>query len=281
MSTSIEKSAVLAVRVWGGWTDLTACCCWTELSCFLPLFITTQSLTLFLLQWLRCSLCPSLAKFTKRTDFCQVSELVGLMITRASSGYGVRTSWKGQQDVVLNGSEPLDETGCALALLLLLRKGEGCVQYPLQPEGTPAWVFCLPRNNFAFLPPPGCLGPCVQAWLSRAPSGPFVSSSFLQSGTTSAKPVERAHTQLTHPLMGRGRNVVHIFHFLRKLLSYIEGTDVLKEGNGTCLNSGWAKASTFKCLRSGLSQTLVTPCLALQGRYSASCFWGEKGTCVM
>lgn len=173
MSTSIEKSAVLAVRVWDGWTDLTACCCWTELSCFLPLFITTQSLTLFLLQWLRCSLCPSLAKFTKRTDFCQVSELVGLMITRASSGYGVRTSWKGQQDVVLNGSEPLDETGCALALLLLLRKGEGCVQYPLQPEGTPAWVFCLPRNNFAFLPPPGCLGPCVQAWLSRAPSGPF------------------------------------------------------------------------------------------------------------
>lgn len=44
------------------------------------------------------------------------------MITRASSGYGVRTSWKGQQDVVLNGSEPLDETGCALALLLLGRE---------------------------------------------------------------------------------------------------------------------------------------------------------------
>lgn len=168
----------------------------------------------------------------KRAHFCQVSELRGLRSTRAGSGSGVRTSWKGQQDVVLDGREPLDHTGGALALPLFL-KGEGCVPRPLQPEGTPAWVslsacqeITLPssRQLVAWVPANRVGSPRLLLAFS-------VSSSFSQNGTTSAKPVERARTRLTHPLTGRGRNVVHIFHFLGELLSYVEGTDVLEEGN--------------------------------------------------
>lgn len=64
-------------------------------------------------------------------------------------------------------------------------------------------------------------------------------------------------------LMGRGRMLVQVSHFLGQLLGYTEST---KEGNGTCSNLGWSKASAFKCIRSGLARNLVTPFQLCRGQ---------------